>query len=55
MLLRGTDHVYSAEELAKRLAERLLDNDPDLNSTENLRIRDWFQMQKGQTLWSKIS
>jgi len=48
-------HDKDLLELAKRLAERLLDNDPDLNSTENLRIRDWFQMQKGQTLWSKIS
>ena len=48
-------HDKDLLELAKRLAERLLDNDPDLNSTENLRIRNWFQMQKGQTLWSKIS
>jgi len=48
-------HDKDLLELAKRLAERLLDLDPDLNSAENLRIKAWFQMQKGQTLWSKIS
>ena len=42
-------------EMARRLSERILDADPDLNSAENLRIRQWLESQKGQTLWSKIS
>ena len=42
-------------EMARKLSERVLDADPDLNSAENLRIRQWLEAQKGQTLWSKIS
>lgn len=42
-------------EMAKKLAEGLLDDDPDLDLAGNLPVKQWFQIQKGQTLWSKIS
>ncbi len=41
--------------VAKELAERLLDTDPDLSSAENLQLKAYLQSQKGKTVWSKIS
>ncbi|PWT98072.1 MAG: ATP-dependent DNA helicase RecG, partial [Bacteroidetes bacterium] len=42
-------------ETARSLAEKLLENDPELDSAVNLRLKEWLQSVKGQTLWSKIS
>jgi ATP-dependent DNA helicase RecG len=42
-------------ETAKKEAERILEADPDLNMAENLRIRNYLQLQKGKTRWSKIA
>ena len=39
----------------KEMAYRILDEDPDLNFTENLRLKEYLLLQKGKTLWSKIS
>lgn len=39
----------------KEMAYRILEEDPDLNFTENLRLKEYLLMQKGKTLWSKIS
>ncbi len=40
---------------AKDIAEILIEKDPDLNSPENLRLKNFLQLQKGKTMWSKIS
>jgi ATP-dependent DNA helicase RecG len=42
-------------QVSKEMAERVLDNDPDLISAENLRLKYFLQSQKGKTAWSKIS
>ena len=42
-------------EVAKQAAERVLDIDAQLDSAENLRLKNFLQMQKGKTAWSKIS
>jgi ATP-dependent DNA helicase RecG len=42
-------------ELGKRMAEKVLDADPALNSAGNLRLKQYLQSQKGKTVWSKIS
>ncbi|PWT75998.1 MAG: ATP-dependent DNA helicase RecG, partial [Bacteroidetes bacterium] len=42
-------------ELASKMATRLLDNDPELNSAENLMLKNHLQLQHGKTQWSKIS
>ena len=42
-------------ETARELAERLLDQDPDLISAENLRLKNHLFSQYGKTRWSKIS
>jgi ATP-dependent DNA helicase RecG len=42
-------------QVAKEMAERVLDTDPELVSAENLQLKSYLQMQKGQTVWSKIS
>lgn len=41
--------------ISKEMAYRILDEDPDLNFTENLRLKEYLLLQKGKTLWSKIS
>ncbi len=48
----GDKHLL---ESAKTLAEDLLESDPELGSAVNLRLKQWLDSQKGQTLWSKIS
>ncbi len=48
----GDKHLL---ESAKTLAEDLLESDPELESAVNLRLKQWLDSQKGQTLWSKIS
>ena len=42
-------------EAARNAAEHILESDPDLNTDENLRVKNYLQQQKGKTAWSKIS
>ena len=42
-------------ETAKKYAERIINNDPELQSIENLRLKEHLISQKGKSLWSKIS
>ena len=42
-------------DLASKMATRLLDNDPELNSADNLMLKNHLQLQHGKTQWSKIS
>ena len=42
-------------EAAKRAAESLVENDPELKAAENLRLREYLMTLQGKTLWSKIS
>lgn len=42
-------------ELAKNFANEIMEQDPELNSAENLQLKSYLQLQKGKTAWSKIS
>jgi ATP-dependent DNA helicase RecG len=42
-------------ETAKNVAIRILDEDPDLVSIENLPLKNFLSSQKGKTIWSQIS
>ena len=42
-------------EVAKSMVSTIIENDPDLNSAENLRLKNFLQQQKGKMAWSKIS
>ena len=42
-------------ELARNMAAKLLEDDPDLISAENLRLKEFLHYQKGNVVWSKIS
>ena len=42
-------------ELARAAVETLLDDDPELLSEGNRRLREFLQAQRGKTAWSKIS
>ncbi len=42
-------------EAAKNSANILLENDPELDSAENLRLKNYLTSQKGKTAWSRIS
>lgn len=42
-------------ETAKTEAESLLANDEELSAAENLQLKNYLLMQKGKTVWSKIS
>jgi ATP-dependent DNA helicase RecG len=42
-------------DIAKNMTAALLENDPDLVSAENLRLKNFLQQHKGNILWSKIS
>jgi ATP-dependent DNA helicase RecG len=42
-------------EVAKTEAESLLQYDENLTSAQNLNLKNYLLMQKGKTLWSKIS
>ncbi len=42
-------------ELARNMAANLLDDDPDLVSVENLKLKSFLNQQKGAVAWSKIS
>lgn len=45
----------SLVELARNLAIGMLKEDPDLNSADNLHLKEFLQQQKGGITWSKIS
>ncbi len=40
---------------AKEMAQKILEEDPDLNLEENVQLKHFLQSQKGKTAWSKIS
>ena len=42
-------------EKAREVAEQILSSDPELNSAENLPLKDYLKTVKGKTAWSKIS
>ena len=42
-------------ETARKLTERMLDEDPELNSAGNLSLKQFLQSVRGKTQWSKIS
>ncbi len=42
-------------DIAREMANRIIDTDPDLGSAENLRLKDYLQSLQGKTAWSKIS
>jgi ATP-dependent DNA helicase RecG len=42
-------------ELARNMAAELLEKDPDLNSAENLPLRNYLKQDRGEVVWSKIS
>lgn len=42
-------------EAAKRAAEDLIENDSELETAENLRLKQYLMSLQGKTLWSKIS
>ncbi len=42
-------------DMSRKIAAQILDNDPELESAENLRLKQFLQSQKGRTAWSKIS
>jgi ATP-dependent DNA helicase RecG len=42
-------------EAAKDAVEKIINNDPEFSLPENLPLKKFLQMQKGKTVWSKIS
>ncbi len=42
-------------EAAKKISDEIINVDPQLNSAQNLPLKDFLQLQKGKTPWSKIS
>lgn len=40
---------------AKQMAQKILEEDPDLSAKANERLKHFLQSQKGKTAWSKIS
>ncbi len=42
-------------DMARSTAEKMIDQDPYLNQTENLCLKEFLEKQKGKTTWSKIS
>jgi len=42
-------------ETAKNIAMKILDEDPDLGSAENLLLKNFLMRQKNGTVWSRIS
>ena len=42
-------------EAAREAAGAILDNDPELELAGNLQVKTYLQLQKGKTVWSKIS
>ena len=42
-------------ETAQKIAMKILEEDPDLASAENLPLKTFLSSQKGKTIWSRIS
>ena len=42
-------------EAARITAEKIIDNDPQLSLEENICLKNFLLLQKGKTIWSKIS
>jgi len=42
-------------DIARNTANDIIDKDPDLNSAENLRLKNYLQQQHGGRVWSRIS
>ncbi|MEP7144732.1 MAG: ATP-dependent DNA helicase RecG [Ferruginibacter sp.] len=42
-------------DVAKNITTQIINTDPDLNLAENLPVKNYLQLQKGKTVWSKIS
>ncbi|MEO6136617.1 MAG: ATP-dependent DNA helicase RecG [Ginsengibacter sp.] len=42
-------------EAARHASEKIIEEDPDLSSADNLYLRNYLVSQKGKTVWSKIS
>ncbi len=42
-------------DLAKKLAFDIADTDPELDSAENLPLKEYLKLSQGKTAWSKIS
>jgi ATP-dependent DNA helicase RecG len=42
-------------QVARRVAEQVLEDDPDLVSAGNMQLKTYLQSQKGKTVWSSIS
>ena len=42
-------------DIARNMAGAVLENDPDLVSADNLRLKSFLNQQKGAVMWSKIS
>ena len=42
-------------ETAKNMAIKVLNEDPDFVSAENLNLKDFLSSQRGKTVWSRIS
>ena len=42
-------------EAARHSSEKIIEDDPDLSSADNLCLRNFLVAQKGKTVWSKIS
>ena len=42
-------------DIVRSLVSGMLENDPDLVSAVNLRVKSYLQQQKGKFAWSKIS
>ena len=40
---------------AKKIAEELIENDPNLESAENLQLKEYLMSLQGKTPWSRIS
>lgn len=48
-------HDRALLEIAKATVSATIENDPDLISAENLRLKNFLRQQKGKMAWSKIS
>lgn len=42
-------------EIARAMVNNTLENDPELVSADNLRLKEFLQSRKGKTAWSRIS
>ena len=48
-------HDKTMLEAARAAVEKIIQTDPELESAENIPLKNFLQQQKGKTLWSKIA